>query len=57
MQLYPAVAEEVTEIYFKAGDKVQEGVVLVQLDGREEQFGRSIDGSETQRRTEFTATL
>ncbi|MBN2326358.1 MAG: efflux RND transporter periplasmic adaptor subunit [Candidatus Omnitrophica bacterium] len=38
VQLYPAVAEEVNEIYFKAGDKVQEGAVLVQLDDREEQL-------------------
>ncbi|MGC9326590.1 MAG: efflux RND transporter periplasmic adaptor subunit [Candidatus Hinthialibacter sp.] len=38
VQLYPAVSEEVTAIYFEAGDKVKEGTVLVQLDDREEQL-------------------
>ncbi len=38
VQLYPAVAEEVMEIFFKAGDKVKAGTVLVQLDDREEKL-------------------
>lgn len=36
VQIYPAVDEEVTEIYFQAGDEVSKGSVLVQLDDREE---------------------
>lgn len=36
VQLYPAVSEEVTGIFFTAGDRVTEGDILVQLDDREE---------------------
>lgn len=36
--IYPAVAEEVTTIQFVAGQQVQQGDVLVQLDNREEKL-------------------
>ena len=36
VQIYPAVSEEVMEVFFKAGDKVKAGAILVQLDDREE---------------------
>lgn len=38
VEIYPSVAEEVTEVYFKAGDRVEKGEVLVQLDDREEKL-------------------
>ncbi len=38
VRIYPAVSEEITAIYFKAGDRVQKGDLLVQLDDREEQL-------------------
>lgn len=38
VQIYPAVAEEITAIFFKAGDKVKAGTILVQLDDREEKL-------------------
>lgn len=36
--LYPVVEEKVTEVYFKAQDRVKKGALLVQLDDREEQL-------------------
>lgn len=36
VEIYPSVAEEVTDVLFKAQDKVNKGDVLVQLDDREE---------------------
>ncbi len=38
VQLFPAISDEITAINFKAGDKVQKGDVLVQLDDREEKL-------------------
>ncbi len=38
IRIYPAVAEEILSINFKAGDRVQAGDVLVQLDDREEKL-------------------
>lgn len=36
--IYPSVAEEVTDVYFEAQEKVEKGQVLVQLDDREEKL-------------------
>lgn len=38
VEIYPSVAEEVTEVYFKAGKKVEKGDILLQLDDREEKL-------------------
>lgn len=38
VQIYPAVSEEVTSVHFKAGDRVEAGQLLVQLDDREERL-------------------
>lgn len=38
VQIYPAVADQVTKVLFKAQDKVEENSLLVQLDDREEQL-------------------
>jgi len=36
--IYPAVADEVTAIHFEAGDRVEAGEVLVELDARRQQI-------------------
>lgn len=36
--IYPAVADEVTEVNFSAGDKVEAGTVLVKLDARRQEI-------------------
>ncbi len=36
--IYPAVSDEITAMYFGAGDKVKAGQLLVQLDDRQEQL-------------------
>ncbi|PJB69814.1 MAG: efflux RND transporter periplasmic adaptor subunit [Alphaproteobacteria bacterium CG_4_9_14_3_um_filter_47_13] len=36
VEIYPSVAEEVTDVFFKARQEVKKGDVLVQLDDREE---------------------
>lgn len=38
IEVYPGVSDEVTEVRFKAEDKVEKGDVLVQLDDREERL-------------------
>lgn len=42
VDLYPNVAEMVTEVTFKAGDRVKKDAVLVQLDDRAEQLALSL---------------
>ncbi len=38
VRIYPAVSEEVMAVYFKSGDKVKAGSMLVQLDDRDEKL-------------------